>query len=145
MSLINHMIKTQTYKIDVFGSFLCGTQSVQDVAHLHGEDNRTVQRQEATRNASARVCHSGQGLSIDAYGTRGPVHSVHRRVGRWQDREHEKGHPVLGSRRRQDEQDQQSDSRCCMFFLVLITPPRPILNIKRSGLFLVSLTRISYL
>jgi hypothetical protein len=45
------------YFQDILGLILCGRQSLQALANLHREHNRALQGQEASRNATARVCN----------------------------------------------------------------------------------------
>lgn len=49
---------------DILWPVLCGSQPLQEAAHLHGEDHWFVQGQETTRSASARLRHHRFGLQV---------------------------------------------------------------------------------
>ena len=49
---------------DILWPVLCGSQTLQEAAHLHGEDHWFVQGQETTRSASARLRHHRFGLQV---------------------------------------------------------------------------------
>lgn len=51
---------------DIFRPVLCGRESVQKAAHLHGENHGAVQGHKAPRGAAACVRHHRQCLSVYA-------------------------------------------------------------------------------
>lgn len=58
------LICISVFFADILWPVLCGSQPLQEAAHLHGEDHWFVQGQETTRSASARLCHHRFGLQV---------------------------------------------------------------------------------
>ena len=51
-------------RLDLLRALLCGCQPVQAAAHIHGEDHRDLQGEEAARGSSPRVRHHRHRLQV---------------------------------------------------------------------------------